>query len=176
MTYKRSLLHAGPVGLEKPFWSRNRQGVGRDFELPCSGDALNDRNGRRDTQSPFTCGSDARRAVIKYFLRNRMGTQGNANQELVRQAVQVLVTQLKQSWLTDLNNYACQCANGTHSLDCCTLDPSCDPTVLTCPCSDGLAASYACCDTECQAGLIALIARGVQSTRFACPARTRHQT
>jgi len=148
-------LWPGPVGLEKPFWSRNRRNTGgRDFELPCSGDALNDRSGHRDTQSPFTCGSDARRAVIKYFIRNRMGTQGSANQEIVRQAVKVLVSQLQQAWLTSVSNYACQCANGTHSLDCCTLDPSCDPSVFTCACSDGSAASYACCDTECQAGTL----------------------
>ena len=144
----------GPAGLEKPFWSRSRSGVGRDFELPCSGDALKDRNGHRDTQSPFTCGSDARRAVIKYFLRNRMGTQSSANQALVAQAVKILVTRLQQAWITDLDNYACQCANGTHSLDCCSLDPSCDPSALTCPCSDGATASYACCDTECQAGTL----------------------
>lgn len=90
-------LWPGPTGVETPFWSRNRRsGVGRDFELPCSGDALNDRSGRRDTQSPFTCGSDARRAVIKYFIRNRLGTQSDANKDLVRQAVAILVSQLQQ--------------------------------------------------------------------------------
>jgi hypothetical protein len=143
-------LWPGPDGLETPVWSRGRHQASRDFELPCSGDALKDRKGNRDTQSPFTCGSDARRAAIKYFIRNRM--QSGANQGLVQQAVQALAGQLRQAWLTDLSDYACQCANGTHSTDCCVLDPSCDPSTYTCACADGSPASYACCDAECQAG------------------------
>jgi len=48
-------------------WSRRSDGASqgsRAFELPCSPAAGG------DTMSPFTCGSETRRAVIKYFVRS----------------------------------------------------------------------------------------------------------
>ncbi len=54
--------------LPVPSWSRRNsenEPDTRDFPLPCSGDAM-----QGDFKVPFTCGSQTRRAVIKYFVRN----------------------------------------------------------------------------------------------------------
>jgi hypothetical protein len=135
----------------KPVWSRSRSGAPtREFELPCSGDALKSRDGTRDSRSPFTCGSDARRAAIKYFLRNGDNSNNNNNQNLVREAVQALLVKLRAAWITDdLNRYMCQCPDGTHGVGCCVLDRSCDPSTTKCACGGDLPASYACCEIEC---------------------------
>ena len=37
------------------------------MDLPCYGDKL-----RKDYHPPFTCGSDTRRAIIKYFVRDEV--------------------------------------------------------------------------------------------------------
>jgi len=134
----------------KPVWSRNDDG-NRDFQLPCSGEALRDRQQRRDSKSPFTCGSFARRSVIKYFLRNVIQNDPTNNTNIVRDAVSELVRNLERVWVnTDLATYMCQCPDGSNSPDCCVLDPSCDPAVTKCACDDGSEPSYACCDTQCR--------------------------
>jgi len=135
----------------KPVWSRSRTGAAtREFELPCAGDALKNRKGVRDSRSPFTCGSDARRAAIKYFLRNGVNSNNGENQNIVRAAVQQLVDRLKAAWITDIDAYMCRCADGTHGAECCKLDPSCDPSTTKCSCGDNLPDSYACCEIECR--------------------------
>ena len=135
----------------KPVWSRSRtHSPGRGFELPCSGDALKDRQGKRDSRSPFTCGSYARRSAIKYFLRNGVNSNMDANRQLVKEAVLKLLDELKHAWIVDLDQYMCQCRDGSHSADCCVLDASCDPSTKKCPCEDGSPASYACCNIECR--------------------------
>lgn len=55
------------------YYRDTQGGATRDFELPCAGAAL-----QGDGQGPFTCGSPARRAIIKYFMRNvtRISTGG----------------------------------------------------------------------------------------------------
>jgi hypothetical protein len=50
--------------LECPFYARDPTGETRNF-TPCFGDDAM----RGDHRLPFTCGSDARRAIIKYFFR-----------------------------------------------------------------------------------------------------------
>lgn len=49
-----------------PFWARDSSGEGidRTLDLPCFGDKL-----KGDYTPPFTCGSNTRRSIIKYFVR-----------------------------------------------------------------------------------------------------------
>jgi len=133
----------------KPIWARNDK-LTRDFQLPCSGEALRDRQGRRDSKSPFTCGSHARRSAIKYFLRNQITQDPTTNNQIIQDAVNELLGKLEQAWLGDLSGYMCQCSNGLQAPECCKLDPSCDPSTTKCSCPDGSPASYACCDIQCK--------------------------
>ena len=138
-------LWPGPDGLERPIWSRRSDNTdSREFELPCSGDQLMNRAGVRDDQSPFTCGSYARRSVIKYFIRNRAGTNADASKQAITQAVQKLIADLTKAFVTDdqFLNYVCQCTDGTHDFSCCQMD--CTLT-SPCPCPDGASPSFACC-------------------------------
>lgn len=52
--------------LDVPFWARDKTELGSDrsMDLPCFGQKL-----KGDMNPPFTCGSDTRRAIIKYFVR-----------------------------------------------------------------------------------------------------------
>jgi hypothetical protein len=52
--------------LEVPFWARDASEIGldRSLDLPCFGVKL-----KGDYDPPFTCGSDTRRSIIKYFVR-----------------------------------------------------------------------------------------------------------
>lgn len=55
--------------LEVPFWARDTSEEGRDrsMDLPCFGAKL-----KKDYNPPFTCGSDTRRSIIKYFVRDEI--------------------------------------------------------------------------------------------------------
>lgn len=55
--------------LEVPFWARDSTELGADrsMDLPCFGAKL-----KKDFNPPFTCGSDTRRAIIKYFVRDEI--------------------------------------------------------------------------------------------------------
>lgn len=147
-------LWPGPDDAPKPTWSRSAPDTpaARTFQLPCSGEALRDRLGKRDSKSPFTCGSYSRRAAIKYFLRNVVTMDPTANNNIVKAAVDDLVAKLRAAWLGDLSTYMCQCANGTNAPECCSLDAACDPSTTKCACSDGSPDSYACCETQCTGG------------------------
>jgi hypothetical protein len=145
-------LTPGPDGLEKVVWSRSSKGVSdRTFEMPCSGEALANRNGERDDQTPFTCGTYARRSVIKHFLREVYGGSKyneGARSAVVRQ-IQELVNSTLQAWSFD-QNFLCTCPNGSATgWECCTEQANC--ATEPCPCPDGFAvpASVACCDSVC---------------------------
>ena len=55
--------------LDVPFWARDASevGVDRSMDLPCYGAKL-----KGDYNPPFTCGSDTRRSIIKYFVRDEI--------------------------------------------------------------------------------------------------------
>ena len=143
-------LWPGP-DVAKPVWSRSSTGAKtRDFERPCSGEKLKGRSGTRDSKSPFTCGSYQRRAAIKYFLRHGLNAENSVNQNIVRDAVLKLMADIRRAWIVDIENYMCQCPDGSHSMGCCVLDQSCDPSTKKCECLDGSVASYACCNIECR--------------------------
>jgi len=112
----------GPPGAPKPVWARNEQGT-REFELPCSGEKLNDRKGRRDSKSPFTCGSHARRAVMKYFLRDVVSGNDELKRSAIQAEIQKLVADLREAWTGSIDTYMCACPDGlTSSPACCVLD------------------------------------------------------
>jgi len=143
-------LWPSPESTPHPIWSRQSDSsASREFELPCSGDKLKDRLGLKDTRAPFTCGSYSRRALIKYFLRNTLIQDPNANRNIVQVAVQNLVAKSKDAWLGDLSSFMCRCPSGEVDVSCCKLDPTCDASTKTCPCLDGSAPSFACCETSC---------------------------
>ncbi|KAJ1466257.1 hypothetical protein T484DRAFT_1756785 [Baffinella frigidus] len=88
-------------------WYRDTHGgTTREFELPCSGDAL-----RGVDQAPFTCGSATRRAVIRYFM-HRIFTAGSENlNSAVQRAVHEMISNLKATWSVD---YGCECLTEKH--------------------------------------------------------------
>lgn len=113
-------------------WFRD-SGAGRtrEFELPCTGDAL-----RGVTSAPYTCGSDARRAAIRYFVRDVFFGQNEGTlKDGVEGAVQNLLNSLRTAW--DIRNaatdpldipYGCVCEEEReadepprYDVACCTL-------------------------------------------------------
>jgi hypothetical protein len=80
--------------LEVPFWARDtsEMGVDRSMDLPCFGSKL-----KGDYDPPFTCGSDTRRSIIKYFVRDYINKDSTGN-TLTEQLVQKRIAQLKEAW------------------------------------------------------------------------------
>lgn len=145
-------LTPGPDGVEKVIWSRNSDGsASRSFELPCSGERLTKRDGiSRDDVPPFTCGTHARRAVLKHFLRITYGGEkenGGAKAAVVKEVL-ALISRTRETW-TFKSNFLCTCPNGTTGWNCCDTQKECatDP----CPCPNGYSvkASVACCTSVC---------------------------
>ena len=109
-------------------WFRDAHGGRtREFELPCAGAAL-----RNETSSPYTCGSDARRAAIRYFVRDVFfGKNERSLKEGVERAVRELLNDLRTAWgardsATDPRElpYGCACertddAPPRHDVACC---------------------------------------------------------
>jgi hypothetical protein len=142
-------LTPGPDSVEKVVWARG--GGGRLFDLPCSGAKLANRNGIRDTQAPYTCGTFPRRAVIKYYLRERFGgMRDSANaRDMVVNAVKQMINQTRDAWTDDLN-YQCTCANGTTTgWGCCEEQSKCSVDPCACPAGFEVPASVACCKDVC---------------------------
>ena len=142
--------------MEKVVWSRRRTGESNNnnnrlFDLPCSGKKLNSRNGVRDTLPPYTCGTFARRAVLKYYLRNKIGgaMQNNdgAKQKVV-DVVKAMMNETLKAWELDAN-YLCTCKNGTTTAwECCTEQKQCSIEPCACPSGYEVNASVACCTKE----------------------------
>ena len=148
----RMTLTPGPEGVEKVIWSRNSEGnPSRLFELPCSGELLTNRDGiSRDDVPPFTCGTHARRAVLKHFLRVTYGGEKEnegAKRSVVKEVL-ALLNRTREAW-TFKSNFMCTCANGTTGWGCCDAQKEC--ATVPCPCPGGytVKASVACCTSVC---------------------------
>ena len=150
-------LTPGPDSVEKVVWSRRsdegdkKNKMSRLFDLPCSGKKLAGRNGVRDTAPPYTCGTFARRAVIKHFLRAKIGgTRNNdAAKQKVVDVVKNMMNQTLKAWELDAN-YLCTCKNGTTvAWECCSEQKECSTDPCPCPDGYGVNASVACCTTVC---------------------------
>ena len=105
-------------------WYRDTKGgTTREFQLPCSGDAL-----RGVTTAPFTCGSATRRAVIRYFMKDVFAADSDDKLKAsVKTAVEEMVTKLIGEW--NIDSYGCLCTSNTvgitdsdvgkHAPECC---------------------------------------------------------
>jgi hypothetical protein len=109
-----------------PYWPRDSQGI---LQVPewfrdtdGSSRAVDPRECVKksaDKSPPYSCGSAARQAVIKYFFRDYLPRQQNVS---MTDIIASMVSDLRQAWSSP-SNYSCQCAdNRTHSLDCCRAD------------------------------------------------------
>jgi hypothetical protein len=145
-------LTPGPDSVEKVVWSRRSDGENsRLFDLPCSGTKLANRNGLRDTQPPYTCGTFPRRAVLKYYLREKFGGMKDSEnaRKIVVDAVKKMINKTRAAWMDDLN-YQCTCLNGTSTgWGCCAEQSQCSVDPCTCPAGFEVAASVACCKSVC---------------------------
>ena len=134
-----------------PFWARDSSELGTDrsLDLPCFGKKL-----KGDYNPPFTCGSDTRSAIIKYFVRDEINKDSVGNsltEKLVRERIQML----KQAW-KDPKKYECECKSaqsiriyGANSLMCCmSFDEAGIDATEPCTCLDGETTSTACCDNN----------------------------
>jgi hypothetical protein len=102
-----------------PFYARDGAGgLNRKFNKSCLRDNLN----TIDFQPPFTCGSQARRSIIKYFYRNFSSSlSGVGLQNLTVQMLQAQIDQLKRDW-TDASNFGCRTkATGKCDVASCSL-------------------------------------------------------
>lgn len=128
--------------LEIPFWARDKSETGADraLDLPCFGAKL-----KKDYNPPFTCGSDTRRSIIKYFVRDEVN-RNSAGNSVAEQLVRERIRQLKAVW-NDTANYPCECAGGkTRSLSCCRTYDDASQSAEPCSCLDGETSSVACCE------------------------------
>lgn len=83
------------------YFRDNATGQTRDFELPCSGPRLHgDRKG-----TPFTCGSPARRSVIKSYVRDYLFGGTDANNVTASLITQRLAL-IERAW-RNVSNYGC---------------------------------------------------------------------
>jgi hypothetical protein len=146
-------LTPGPDGVEKVIWSRSSDGnPSRLFELPCSGERLTNRDGiTRDDSPPFTCGTRARRAVVKHFLRVTYGgeKENEGAKNSVINEVRALINRTREAW-NFKSNFMCTCPNSTTTgWACCEQQKDC--ATEPCPCPDGYStkASVACCTSVC---------------------------
>ena len=88
--------------LECPFYARDEQGgKSRDFTA-CYGPVMHG-----DLNLPFTCGSQARRAIIKYFFRDYV------LQNLDSQVAGLLMARVKELWLNLTNSESYKCLDTT---------------------------------------------------------------
>ena len=97
-----------------PVWHRDGNGSSRGVDpRACVAGAV-------DTNPPYSCGSVARQAVIKYFFRDFLPKQQNAT---LRRIIGDMGKDLAAAW-NDTSKYACLCQTTgggptRHSLACC---------------------------------------------------------
>ena len=123
--WTQDLLGLLPV----PSWHRDVDGTTR---------AVNPRECVRtsmDRSPPYSCGSQARQAVIKYFFRDYLPRQQNSTMNSI---ITGMASDIERAW-SDVSNYTCLCGdNSTHSIACCNgsdtwLPPSLRPSYQSLP-------------------------------------------
>jgi hypothetical protein len=107
----------GEECIEGPYWSRdlsNGQSRSVDPENCPSASTL-----------PYTCGSMGRRALIRYFVRDLLGSgqraagNSNTNASLIQRIIQETMVHLRANW-SNVDTYGCECETGVFSPTCCT--------------------------------------------------------
>lgn len=109
-------LWPGDESLPSVRYSRQRDGdPSREFQLPCTGDSL-----EGDHALPFTCGSPARRALMKYFLRDHFTAANETLASIVRERTLDFFRDLRDVW-QDRTNFGCPCPEeGGRDIRCCS--------------------------------------------------------
>lgn len=110
--------------LPSPVYYRDAQGgLDRAFDLPCAGGTsaafagLGTDKLQGDYKVPFTCGSDARRSIIKYFVRDIVSGE-DGDSDIAKSAIYESLRELRAVWTQTA--YGCTCPNGTpQSPRCC---------------------------------------------------------
>lgn len=97
------------------YYRDNQTGATRLFDLPCSGDKLGG-----DARPPFTCGSPARRGVIKYYVRDILAGTANSHKAKVQQLIKDFIEKLSTRW-NNVSNYFCP-PPGVFPVDTATAD------------------------------------------------------
>jgi len=101
--------------LSIPSWHRDSNGSSRQID-PRKCVLWNS-----DKIPPYSCGSPARQAVIKYFFRDYLPRQQNAT---LKSVIGGLVDDLAAVW-NSTSNYSCLCGDKvSHSLSCCQANSS----------------------------------------------------
>jgi len=76
---------------------------------------------------PFTCGSQPRRAAVKYFVKNMLSgnRRGNGNKTLIQKVVLEELRDIYRIW-NNKSHYGCECSDGSKrvSTQCCLEDNS----------------------------------------------------
>lgn len=110
--WPQDLLGLLPV----PTWHRDADGTSRAVDpRECV------KNGM-DRSPPYSCGSHARQAVIKYFFRDYLPMQQNSTMNSI---INSMTSDLRGVW-SNISAYTCLCAdNVSHSHTCCqAADPN----------------------------------------------------
>ena len=96
------------------YYRDSQGGVSREFSLPCMGEDL-----LGDPYPPFTCGSSARRGIIKSFVRENVDQEGD--ESLRGEVVKAVLNQIGLVYNTyeSISNLYCQCADGHTAISCC---------------------------------------------------------
>ena len=115
--------------LPVPSWHRDSFGTSR---------AVNPREcvkSSMDRSPPYSCGSQARQAVIKYFFRDYLPRQQNSTMNSI---INSMTGDIQAAW-GNMSQYTCLCRdNVTHSIACCNtsdtwLPPNLSPSYQSLP-------------------------------------------
>ena len=102
--------------LSIPTWYRDSNGSSRQLDpRKCVSQSSGS-----DKSPPYSCGSQARQAVIKYFFRDYLPRQQNAT---LKSIIGDLVNDLTTAW-DSVSKYPCLCAGGGHAVSCCKTNSS----------------------------------------------------
>lgn len=107
--WPQDLLGLLPV----PSWHRDANGTSRAVDpRVCVKESM-------DRAPPYSCGSHARQAVIKYFFRDYLTKQQNSSMNNI---INSMAKDIQEAW-GNISNYTCLCADRrTHSTRCCLAD------------------------------------------------------
>jgi hypothetical protein len=123
--WPQDLLGTLPV----PSWFRDHDGTSRALDpRECVKEGM-------DRSPPYSCGSHARQAVIKYFFRDYLPKQQNSTMNSI---INSMTSEIEKAW-ENTSQYTCLCSdNTTHSGKCCSdgdtwLPPNLRPTYQSLP-------------------------------------------
>jgi hypothetical protein len=102
--------------IDTVLWARDSTGATRSFDLPCTGAKLNG-----ETKPPFTCGSPARRHLIRKFVQRLAGNEEASRlKSIVNEQIQETFNIAENIFNVPVTGFGCQCADNDRAhFDCC---------------------------------------------------------